>query len=71
MGQLKHKWTRIKDDYMPTVGIIKQWTCDVCGCLKTLGNYKFAEPDYIRSGQVYTHYIECIDMDKENLKTID
>lgn len=56
---------------MPSVGKIFVWKCKVCGCEKTLGNYRFAEPDYERNGQIYTHYIECIDYKAEDLKTID
>lgn len=68
---MKHKWERIEDDCMHPVGTIKQWRCKVCGCIKALANHRFAEPDYIRNGQMYTHYIECIDYELEDSKTID
>lgn len=68
---LNHKWTRIEDDYMPSVGKIKKWKCNVCSCIKSVGCYKYATPDFERNGQLYTDYIECIDYAAEDLKTID
>lgn len=68
---MKHKWN------VPVLGEIfpgmkgKTWICKVCGCKKILGNYKFAEPTYERSSQIYDHYVECFDMELENEKTID
>lgn len=67
---MKHKWQRQSDQVVAGISH-KIWLCSVCGCKKALGNYKFAEPDYNRNGQMYNHYVECIDYDLENSKTID
>ena len=64
---MKHKWEKLANDGDGN----KQWKCKTCGCLKVLGNYKFAQPDYERSGQMYSEYVECIDWELENSKTID
>ena len=67
---MKHKW-----DKQPDKQIHGIWygvsICKVCGCEKSLGKYKFAERDYERNGQLYSHYIECIDEEFEKTKTID
>lgn len=68
---MRHKWVKqsdIKHTGMPTHFV---WLCCVCGCQKVVGNYRFATPHYERSGQVFDHYIECIDEKAEKLKTID
>ncbi|MDB5144205.1 MAG: hypothetical protein JWQ66_2918 [Mucilaginibacter sp.] len=67
---MKHKWTKMPDQNM-TFGNVKVWLCSVCRCKKTLVYGKYQEPDYERNGQLYTHYIECIDYEAEALKTID
>lgn len=69
---MKHTWQKQPDQLMCADTIkVKVWLCKVCGCIKTLGYYKFAEPDYDRNGQMYSHYIECVDEKAEMLKTID
>lgn len=67
---MNHSWDKQSD--MNTIsGNVKCWICRICRCKKTLAYYKFAEPDYQRNGQLYSHYIECVDIEAENLKTID
>jgi hypothetical protein len=69
---MNHTWQKQPDDTICAGTIrVKVWICKVCGCVKTLGYYKFSEPDYSRNGQIYTRYIECIDEKAEMLKTID
>lgn len=67
---MKHNWTK-QPDKQTLACKVKVWICKVCGCEKTLGYYKFAEPDYDRNGQHYSHYVECINYELEDLKTID
>lgn len=69
---MKHKWgdPEVKELFAGMKG--KVWKCKVCGCEKSLGFYKFAVPTYVRNGQNYSDkYIECIDYEAEDLKTID
>lgn len=68
---MKHTWERKEDE--TNFGVKhKEWKCKVCGATKSLGYYKFAVPLYQRNGQSYgDDYIECIDYDAEDLKTID
>lgn len=68
---MKHKWDKLPDHCKNGVGYFKVWKCRVCGCIKELLNQRFAEADYERNGQIYSHYIECIDEEAEKLKTID
>lgn len=68
---MKHKWNKQPDKVITGVGKFKMWVCKTCGCEKSLGYYRFAEPDFDRNGQLYTHYIDCVDIEAENLKTID
>ena len=67
---MKHKWNKQPNEdiggYNSLVHI-----CRVCGCKKTQANIRFSEPNYTRNKQTYDRYIECIDLDAENLKTID
>lgn len=68
---MTHKWTRQPDGEAWPGMSAKIWICNVCGCKKILANTRFADPQYVRSHQVYGRYIECVNMAIENLKTID
>lgn len=68
---MRHTWKKQPDKHHVEIGNFKVWICKVCGCEKSLGNYKFAKPHYERNGQMYDYYIDCFDMEAENLKTID
>lgn len=70
-GEMNHKWEKLPDKVHVGIGTFGVWKCKTCGCIKSLGRYKFATPDYERNGQLYDYYIECIDYEAENLKTID
>jgi hypothetical protein len=67
---MKHTWTKQPDQKIAGITHLV-WVCKRCGAEKTQGNYKFSEPDYHRNGQIYSHYVECIDYELENSKTID
>lgn len=67
---MRHTWEKQPDEDQIS-GWMKIWVCKVCGCKKILGNYKFAQPHYQRSNQMFDNYIECIDEKAEKLKTID
>lgn len=71
LKKMKHKWIKHPDFKIDGIGWFSKWMCSICGCEKTLGKYKFAEPDFDRNGQLYSHYIECVDEKAEMLKTID
>jgi len=67
-----HKWKRVPDTKEIGIGTIKHWVCVKCKCEKHLGVYKFATPDYSRSGQIYSQYTpNCVDMDRRSQQTID
>lgn len=68
---MNHKWEVQSGISKIGIGYFKIWICKVCKCKKELLNQRFAEADYIRNGQIYDHYIECIDYELENSKTID
>lgn len=69
---MKHKWDRLPDTEWPGIARqVKQWTCKVCGCKKSLANIRFSEAQYQRSGINYDRYVECYDDADERLKTID
>lgn len=68
---MKHKWEKLNDDYQIERGHFKRWKCKVCGCIKYLSYSKFAEPMYVRNGQIRSKYVECIDEEFEKTKTID
>ena len=67
-----HKWDRLPITKEIGVGFVKHWICTKCKCEKHLGVYKFATPDYCRSGQVYTQYApECVEMGRKSEQLID
>lgn len=68
---MKHKWEQQPNENILAVGWHKVWICRICGCKKIHGCYRFSEPSYSRNKQNYDRYIECIDIEAENLKTID
>lgn len=68
---MNHKWQKQPDKLYDGIGWFKISICNVCGCRKELLNQRFAEPNYIRNKQIYDHYIECVDLELENSKTID
>jgi hypothetical protein len=67
---MRHNWSVKPNEQIAHIWH-KVWVCKICGCKKTQGCYKFAEPDYERNGQLYSHYIGCIDYEMEDNKTID
>lgn len=67
---MKHTWERQPDEDW-VFSKVKIWMCTMCGCKKALGYTKFATPIYQRSSITYTEYVECFDIEAENLKTID
>lgn len=67
---MNHTWEKQPDkEYV--FAKTKHWICKVCGCEKFLGYYKFATPNYQRSGINFDGYVECYDEAAEMLKTID
>lgn len=67
---MRHKWDKKPSREIGGYNCLVH-LCKICGCEKTQANIKFSEPHYGRNGQQYDRYIECIDIDAENLKTID
>lgn len=50
----------------------KRATCKVCGCERIkITTYGYTSYSYLRSGIFFELAPDCIDMEKENLKTID
>lgn len=68
---MKHKWEKEPDVRYTDYEVFKEWVCKRCGARKSLSWLKFSTPMYIRNGQIYQSYIECMDYDAELLKTID
>ncbi|MDR3551257.1 MAG: hypothetical protein P4L31_07630 [Candidatus Babeliales bacterium] len=68
---MKHKWEKPTSEEIFPGCKGKKWICKVCGAVKHLANKRFAEPQYVRSHQIFDHYIECIDEAFEKTKTID
>lgn len=65
--EYKHKWQLMPKDDEGN----KRWNCVKCGCKKILGNYKFATPDYIRSGQITDYRPDCVNMDRRSDEPLD
>lgn len=65
--QDKHKWNKQPNDDSGN----KIWVCSKCGCKKILGNYKFASPDYCRSGQIMDYRPDCTNMSRRSDEILD
>ncbi len=51
---------------------VSEKTCTICQCKRRVNkSYGFTSVTYIRSGIFFERSPECVDMEKENLKTID
>lgn len=63
----KHRWIKQPNDDE----FNKRWLCEKCGCKKILGNYKFATPQFNRSGQSTDYRPECVDMGRRSNEPLD
>ncbi len=70
-GKMKHKWIKVpvEDKWKPEFK--KEFHCKVCECKRMKSIYGFYI--YFRNGRISisAEGISCIDIQKENLKTID
>lgn len=64
--------SRHKYKLMHSLPFEKVYLCEVCDCQKTVTIYKgYKSTTYIRSGLLNEYSPQCVDMLKENSKTID